>query len=551
MRQIRSSLKKRIWFSLILLVAIILLQGTASIILQNRINRENANLIIHKDTVAEVEEILISHHEWLSGMLMYVYTGDTFNGSLDYQNCSLGQWLNSDYIVNNESPELHQLLTLIDEPHRMIHDNAARLVADMNQGAAIGAEANRLFTEIIKPNSLTTIDLLEQIVDYQNNLAQSSERSLTQLSLTVGIMNVATIIVACAAGLLIGASLIRQLIPPIAELTQAARAMAAGNTDITINDHGNDEIGQLGTAFQTMIAATTEQAQLAAAVAEGDLTHHLAPRSDHDHMVVALNSMTARLKEILEAILYSAHQVNTAANQLADGAQNLAEGSSEQSAAVEQMATSLDGVAVKAKENSQTAQKATNISIHLLELAEHGSAQMKRLDEAMQEINQSSKKVNQVVKVIDDLAFQTNILALNAAVEAAHAGDYGKGFTVVAREIRSLAVRCAEAAREAAELISESIAKADDGFTITRETGESITSIVDDVHESSRIIRHIAQVSNDQSVALSEISSGVAQVSIVVQRNSLTAEQSAAAAEELSSQADSLNQHVAHFRLDS
>ncbi|MGL5434223.1 MAG: methyl-accepting chemotaxis protein [Lachnospiraceae bacterium] len=550
MKQIRSSLKSRIWLSVILLVGIILLQGTASIILQNKIKKENENLISHKDMVTEVVEILVSHHDWLSGMLMYVYTGDEFTGSLDYETCSLGEWLHSDYILNNESAELKSLLSQIHEPHKIIHENAATLVTHMKNGTISPEKSSYQFTNVIKPNSLVTIDLLRQIVDYQEQKALNSEKALTQLSVTVGIMNIAVIIAATAVGLLIGISLIREVIPPIEAITRAARSMATGDTDITLNIKSQDEIGQLGTAFQTMVAATTEQAQLATAVADGNLTHNLAPRSDQDHMVIALNSMTARLKEMFEAILFSAQQVNAAANQLAAGAQSLAEGSTEQSAAVEQMATSLDGVAVKAMENTRTAKKAADISTHLLDLAEHGSAQMKQLDLAMHEINQSSKKVNQVVKVIDDLAFQTNILALNAAVEAAHVGDYGKGFTVVAREIRSLAVRCTDAAKEVAELIDESIAKADDGFAITQETGDSIVSIVQDVQETSRIIQQIAEASNDQSVALSEISSGVAQVSIVVQRNSLTAEQAASAAEELSSQANSLNRHVDHFKLD-
>lgn len=549
MKKTVSSLKTGIWISVILLVGIILLQGTASIILQEKLNRENQNLVSHKDMVKEVEEILTSHHEWLAGMLMHVYTGDPFNGSLDYRSCSLGEWLHSDYIVNNNDGDLRALLTRIQEPHQKIHENASILVSSLENGTMSKTEADRLFIDVIKPDSLLTIEILEQIVAHQEEQALESSRYFSRLSTVVRLMNISMILTAAAAGLLIGLSLIRRVIPPVREITAVARELAKGNTDISIGIKSRDEIGRLGEAFAAMIAATTQQAELAKAVASGDLTHHLAPRSDRDSLVMALNSMTSHLQEMFEAIRLSARQVNTSAVQLAGGAQNLAEGSTEQSAAVEEMALNLDGVAAKAKDNSRTAGETAEISRHLLELAEHGASQMQRLDTAMQEIRDSSQKVSQVVKVIDDIAYQTNILAINAAVQAAHVGEHGKGFTVVAREIRSLAIKCADAAKEVSELVHESMAKADDGFAITKETGASIVSIVRDVQESSRTIKKIAEASGQQSAALSEISSGVSQISIVVQRNSLTAEQSAAAAEELTGQADLLNHHLSYFKV--
>ena len=237
-------------------------------------------------------------------------------------------------------------------------------------------------------------------------------------------------------------------------------------------------------------------------------------------------------------------------DQVSSGAQALSQGATEQASSVEELAASINEISNNINQTAQQAQDASDKSMQVGEKAGESNNRMHDMLQAMADINASSGEIGKIIKTIEDIAFQTNILALNAAVEAARAGAAGKGFAVVADEVRNLASKSAEASKNTAVLIENSLQAVENGKRIADETAQSLEVVISDIQEASSLMGSIAKAATDQAESISQITLGIDQISSVVQTNSATAEESAAASEELSGQAQILNELVRKFRLD-
>ena len=254
--------------------------------------------------------------------------------------------------------------------------------------------------------------------------------------------------------------------------------------------------------------------------------------------------ITRPLTRIIAGLNEGADQVNDAAAQVSSASQQLAEGASEQASSLEETSASLEEMAAMTRTNAANSKEANALSAQARSAAENGDQTMHRLNEAMAAINDSSGQISKIIKVIEEIAFQTNLLALNAAVEAARAGEHGKGFAVVADEVRNLAQRCAEAARETTGLIEDSVNKAKEGADVASEVGKALGAIVGDVSKVTDLINGISQASQEQAQGVEQVNTAVSQMDRVTQQNASGAEESASAAEELSAQAATVKSMV-------
>ena len=238
----------------------------------------------------------------------------------------------------------------------------------------------------------------------------------------------------------------------------------------------------------------------------------------------------------------------SAAGQVSNASQSLAEGASEQASSLEETSASLEEMSSMTQRNADSATQANELARAARKAADGGTVDMQAMSKAMTDIKTSSDDIAKIIKTIDEIAFQTNILALNAAVEAARAGEAGAGFAVVAEEVRNLAQRSAQAAKETAAKIEGAITKTTQGVQISAKVAASLSEIVDKVRQVDTLITEVATASREQNDGVQQINRAIGQMDVVVQRNAAGAEESAAAAEELNAQALSLNEIISTLR---
>ncbi|SDT86864.1 methyl-accepting chemotaxis protein [Verrucomicrobium sp. GAS474] len=285
-----------------------------------------------------------------------------------------------------------------------------------------------------------------------------------------------------------------------------------------------------------------------------------------------IGGINSTLQEVSQMLGESSSQVADAAGQVSTSSNHLAEGASRQAATLEETSASLEEIASMTRRNADSAASAKALSMETRTAAEGGAertGEMKHATEAIQkassemaaaigDIKKSSDDISKIIKTIDEIAFQTNILALNAAVEAARAGEAGAGFAVVAEEVRALAQRSADAAKETALLIEAAAEQSQRGVEVnvrvtnriaeisqkSRAVEQSLADIVAKVRQVDSQIESIATASGEQSTGLSELTRAIGEMEQTTQDSAATSEQTAAAAEELSGQSAELQSHV-------
>jgi methyl-accepting chemotaxis protein len=316
-------------------------------------------------------------------------------------------------------------------------------------------------------------------------------------------------------------------------MVSVSERVAQGDLDVRVEPRGADDA--IGRALGSMTGYLREMAEVATSISEGNVSVSVAPRSAADNFGRAFVSMTERLTEVTTALRSGAEAISAAAAQVAGSAQLLSGGTRDESAAIQTTIAHLERM------NTLIARTAEN-GQEMKRITDFGAQSITQSGEAMRETVAMMRDILERITIMDEIANETNVLSLNALIEAARAGDHGRGFSVVATEVRELASRSQAAAEGIRTLARKSQA-------ITRNSETLVAGLLQSTRQTTEIVQQVSAASNDQATGIAEVNEAMKQVDGVTGRNALAAEDLAATAQEMAAQADALHNLVQFFRV--
>jgi methyl-accepting chemotaxis protein len=255
------------------------------------------------------------------------------------------------------------------------------------------------------------------------------------------------------------------------------------------------------------------------------------------------------LQGSIKGLMEGANNVAFTASEISSSSQSLADGSSEQASSIQETSSSLEEIASMTHQNADNAQQANSLMIETSQVVDQADHSMTELTKAMAEISTASDETAKIIKTIDEIAFQTNLLALNAAVEAARAGEAGAGFAVVAEEVRNLAMRAAEAAKNTAEMIEDTARKVKGGSELAAKTNEAFSRVTENAQNVAGLVGEIAGASRDQTLGIEQINQAVAGTNRITQYNVTSAEEWASASHAMTTEAQKIKKMIENLTL--
>jgi len=353
------------------------------------------------------------------------------------------------------------------------------------------------------------IDALQRYqADNQRRDAEAAARQFRISAIAFGVLRLAAISIGVLARIAMSIAFVR----PIERTIAHFRSIAAGDLTVGVQSHSRNEMGQL---------------------------------------LAALAQMRDGLANTVSDVRGGSNAIAHSVTEIAAGNLDLSNRTGQQAAALERTAASIEHMSSTVRQNAENAKEANRLAQGALQTVSRGADVVNRVIDTMSGITNSSRKVTEITGVIEGIAFQTNILALNAAVEAARAGEDGRGFSVVAAEVRSLAQRSATAAKEIKHLLGESATQVELGASLVGEAGGTMADARLAVERMTGIMGELEDAADAQRTRIEQVNQEIAQIDQVTQNNAALVEEAAAAAKSLEEQTDALRQAVAVFRLGS
>ena len=561
------------------------------------------NDILNPDAyAAELQTFRGDHYKLEVQTSFLVLEGKQFEGGTEATKCNFGKWL-SGYKTTN--PVIVKLLEAVRPHHTQFHESVVKIKAAQSKGDTDGAKV--LYLQEMTPSAEKTMELFrklrEEVQETQNifqelgkallvdsskgfqrvfehldtmvavklRLADEAAKEAEATASTSRIALGVGIVVGLFLALGLGLFLARAISLPVATGVRFAQRVAAGDLDQTLDIHQKDEIGILSDALRTMVSnlkakiaeanAKSQEAALESEKATRSMATAEAAQQKAEQGRKTLLEAAKRLEVVVQHISSSSQELSTQVEQSSRGAERQAARVGETATSMEEMNATVLEVARNASESAAGSEKArkkaqegaavVQQSVQSIQAVQRDVAELK---ENMSALGRQAEGISSIMNVISDIADQTNLLALNAAIEAARAGEAGRGFAVVADEVRKLAEKTMTATKEVGEAIGSiqngtrtnmesvdrTVRRIEEATDLASKSGEALKDIVSLVEETSDQVRSIATASEEQSAASEEINKSIEDISRISSQTSQAMAQSALAVTDLARQTQEL-----------
>lgn len=425
----------------------------------------------------------------------------------DDDRCAFGQWrkgFDNKTLYFSNNPEMQRAMQTMIDPHKIFHKTAAEV------------------WEKIKADPKGNIEAIKNA--YLQNY-QAAEQVIGNFAIMVSEVEKARDIYYQAEALSFG-KLYQSQVTALDNMTK----FSTHNQNITTNN-ATQAIMQSNSSTQFVKNLTL------AALIIGLFMALFVRRTIR-------TKLTDPLLDVIENLSVQSDSLAHTAENFSQSSTELSQGAADQASSLEETSSTLEEMASMTRKNADNAQQANTFMTNNAQQIGESSEAIRRMGLAMNEINDSSSQISRIIKTIEEIAFQTNLLALNAAVEAARAGEAGKGFAVVADEVRNLAQRSAQASRDTASLIEGTVHRINNGTAITRNIEERFVSIDQTTSQVASMIGGITTATAEQAQGMDSLNIAIARIDRITQDNAANAEETAAACTKLNQDIDNIGEAV-------